>query len=282
VALDGFIGPAHVSTVIGSRPYEFFAEEYRKPVVIAGFEPLDVMQAILMLVRQVNEGRAEVENEFTRAVTPRRQPQGPGADGDVFELRESFEWRGLGEVPRSALRIREAYAAFDAERRFGLDYQPGARPQGLRMRRHPARREAPDRLQAVRHRVHARRTRWAVHGVLRGRLRGALHLRPLPRPRGHAVGAVVVVMLRWLMTALEKSPPAPLYKGGSDSHLDRRVPPFPKAPMRATPEDTDFATLEQPPARIPPCRPKAYARPLDMKHGHVDMSHGAAAARWRS
>jgi hydrogenase expression/formation protein HypD len=68
VPLDGFIGPAHVSTVIGSRPYEFFAEEYGKPVVIAGFEPLDVMQAILMLVRQVNEGRAEVENEFARAV----------------------------------------------------------------------------------------------------------------------------------------------------------------------------------------------------------------------
>src|SRR6185436_4823849 len=67
--LDGFIGPAHVSTVIGSRPYEFFAEEYAKPVVIAGFEPLDVMQAILMLVRQINDGRAEVENEFTRAVT---------------------------------------------------------------------------------------------------------------------------------------------------------------------------------------------------------------------
>ncbi|MCB1940263.1 MAG: hydrogenase formation protein HypD, partial [Rhodocyclaceae bacterium] len=69
VPLDGFIGPAHVSTIIGSRPYAFFAEEYRKPVVIAGFEPLDVMQAIRMLIRQVNEGRAEVENEFTRAVT---------------------------------------------------------------------------------------------------------------------------------------------------------------------------------------------------------------------
>ena len=69
VPLDGFIGPAHVSTVIGTQPYEFFAEEYQRPVVVAGFEPLDVMQAILMLVRQLNEGRAEVENEFTRAVT---------------------------------------------------------------------------------------------------------------------------------------------------------------------------------------------------------------------
>ena len=119
--LDGFIGPAHVSTVIGSRPYEFFAEEYAKPVVIAGFEPLDVMQAILMLVRQINDGRAEVENEFTRAVTRDGNLKAQALVSDVFELRRSFEWRGLGMVPYSALRIREAYGAFDAERRFGLE-----------------------------------------------------------------------------------------------------------------------------------------------------------------
>ncbi|HTP71124.1 MAG TPA: hydrogenase formation protein HypD [Burkholderiaceae bacterium] len=118
--LDGFIGPAHVSTIIGSRPYEFFAEEYRKPVVIAGFEPLDVMQAILMLVRQINEGRAEVENEFTRAVTRDGNLKAQALVSEVFELRRSFEWRGLGVVPYSALRIREAYRAFDAESRFGL------------------------------------------------------------------------------------------------------------------------------------------------------------------
>jgi len=124
VPLDGFIGPAHVSTVIGSRPYEFFAEEYRKPVVIAGFEPLDVMQAILMLVRQVNDGRAEVENEFTRAVTPDGNLKAQNLVSEVFELRRSFEWRGLGEVPYSALKIRERYAQFDAEARYGLTYQP--------------------------------------------------------------------------------------------------------------------------------------------------------------
>ena len=118
--LDGFIGPAHVSTIIGSQPYEFFAEEYRKPVVIAGFEPLDVMQAILMLVRQINEGRAEVENEFTRAVTREGNLKAQARVSEVLELRRSFEWRGLGEVPYSALRIREAFSAFDAERRFGL------------------------------------------------------------------------------------------------------------------------------------------------------------------
>ena len=124
VPLDGFVGPAHVSTVIGSRPYEFFAEEYRKPVVIAGFEPLDVMQAIRMLVRQVNEGRAEVENEFTRAVTPDGNLKAQALVSEVFELRRSFEWRGLGEVPYSALKIRQRYAAFDAERRYGLEYKP--------------------------------------------------------------------------------------------------------------------------------------------------------------
>jgi hydrogenase expression/formation protein HypD len=122
VPLDGFIGPAHVSTVIGSRPYEFFAEEYRKPVVIAGFEPLDVMQAILMLVRQLNEGRAEVENEFTRAVTREGNVKAQKLVAETFELRRSFEWRGLGEVPYSALRLREAFRAWDAEAKFGLAY----------------------------------------------------------------------------------------------------------------------------------------------------------------
>ena len=126
VPIDGFIGPAHVSIVIGSAPYEHFAEEYRKPVVIAGFEPLDVMQAILMLVRQVNEGRAEVENEFTRAVTRDGNLKAQALVSEVLELRPSFEWRGLGEVPYSALKIREPFAAFDAERRFGLTYQPVA------------------------------------------------------------------------------------------------------------------------------------------------------------
>ncbi|MFZ4538236.1 hydrogenase formation protein HypD [Propionivibrio sp.] len=122
VLIDGFIGPAHVSTVIGSRPYECFAGEYRKPVVIAGFEPLDVMQAILMLVRQVNEGRAEVENEFSRAVSREGNRKAQDRVAEVFEMRSEFEWRGLGVLPCSALKIREKYATFDAERRFKLDY----------------------------------------------------------------------------------------------------------------------------------------------------------------
>ncbi len=124
VPLDGFVGPAHVSILIGSAPYEPFAEGERKPVVIAGFEPLDVMQAILMLIRQVNDGRHEVENEFTRAVTREGNAAAQKVVEEVFEHRESFEWRGLGEVADSALRIRPAYARWDAEQRFDLSYQP--------------------------------------------------------------------------------------------------------------------------------------------------------------
>lgn len=122
VPIDGFIGPAHVSTVIGSRPYEPFAARYRKPVVIAGFEPLDVMQAILMLIAQVNDGRAEVENEFSRAVSRDGNKKAQERMAEVFELRPAFEWRGLGTVPESALKIRDCYGAFDAEHRFKTSY----------------------------------------------------------------------------------------------------------------------------------------------------------------
>lgn len=122
VALDGFIGPAHVSTVIGSKPYEVFAADYAKPVVIAGFEPLDVMQAILMLIRQINEGRAEVENEFTRAVTRCGNQKAQAQVAEVFELRDVFEWRGLGSLPHSALKLRPEFAGFDAELKFGSSY----------------------------------------------------------------------------------------------------------------------------------------------------------------
>ncbi|CAA7625721.1 protein required for maturation of hydrogenases [Candidatus Terasakiella magnetica] len=120
VKLDAFIGPAHVSTIIGSRPYEYFAEEYQRPVVIAGFEPLDVMQAVRMLVRQINEGRFEVENEFSRAVTRDGNEKAKSLVAEMFELRRVFEWRGLGLVPYSALRLKEPYAAWDAERRWDV------------------------------------------------------------------------------------------------------------------------------------------------------------------
>jgi hydrogenase expression/formation protein HypD len=118
--VDGFIGPAHVSTIIGTRAYEFVATEYRRPLVIAGFEPLDVLQSILMLVRQINAGEARVENEYTRAVGAEGNRKAQQWMDEVFEVRPSFEWRGLGELPNSALAIRPAFADWDAERRFAV------------------------------------------------------------------------------------------------------------------------------------------------------------------
>ncbi|WJW76392.1 hydrogenase formation protein HypD [Thiohalobacter sp. IOR34] len=119
-AIDGLLGPAHVSAVIGSRPYEPLAQAYRRPLVIAGFEPLDVMQSVLMLIRQLNEGRHEVENEYRRAVSRDGNRKAQACVDEVMEMRADFEWRGLGRLADSALRIRPAWAAFDAERRFEL------------------------------------------------------------------------------------------------------------------------------------------------------------------
>jgi hydrogenase expression/formation protein HypD len=116
--LDGFIGPGHVSTVIGCRPYQFIAGHYRKPVVIAGFEPLDVLQSIVLLLRQFREGRAEVENQYRRAVPHDGNEPALQALDEVFELRTFFEWRGLGFISQSALKIRAEYAQWDTERRF--------------------------------------------------------------------------------------------------------------------------------------------------------------------
>ena len=126
VRVDGFVGPAHVSTVIGTEPYVALAAEFSKPVVIAGFEPLDVVQAILMLVRQVNAGRCEVENQYIRIVKPEGNRIAQRVMAEVFELRDSFEWRGLGELPKSALRIRDTYARYDAEQRFDIATRPAA------------------------------------------------------------------------------------------------------------------------------------------------------------
>jgi hydrogenase expression/formation protein HypD len=124
VSIDAFLGPSHVSSVIGSKPYEYFAREYKRPVVIAGFEPLDVMQATLMAIRQLNEGRHVVENQYVRVVTRDGNMKAQKLVDEVLELRSSFEWRGLGEVPDSALRIREVYRDFDAERRFDVTTKP--------------------------------------------------------------------------------------------------------------------------------------------------------------
>src|SRR5579875_2378003 len=122
--LDGFIGPGHVSTIVGGRPFEFIPADYGKPVVIAGFEPLDILQAIAMILRQLNQGRCRVENQYTRVVPYEGNRRALEVMAEVFELRPHFEWRGLGFISHRGLRLSEAYAEFDAERRFSV---PGVR-----------------------------------------------------------------------------------------------------------------------------------------------------------
>ncbi|MET9069532.1 hydrogenase formation protein HypD [Streptosporangium sandarakinum] len=122
--LDGFVGPGHVSAVIGCRPYGFIARDYGKPLVVAGFEPLDVLQTVLRLLEQLAAGRAEVENQYTRVVPWDGNARALDVINEVMEPRPYFEWRGLGFISSSALAMRERYADFDAERIFDL---PGVR-----------------------------------------------------------------------------------------------------------------------------------------------------------
>ncbi len=118
--LDGFLGPGHVSMVIGTSPYEFIARQYGKPIVVAGFEPLDILQSIWMLLGQLAEGRCEVENQYARAVPAAGNARSLAAVAQVFELREFFEWRGLGSIDHSGVRLRARFHGFDAERRFAV------------------------------------------------------------------------------------------------------------------------------------------------------------------
>jgi hydrogenase expression/formation protein HypD len=122
--LDGFLGPGHVSMVIGTRPYEFVPMLYARPLVVAGFEPLDVLQSIWMVLKQIAEGRQEVENQYNRVAPRDGNAAALAAIARVFELREFFEWRGLGSIDHSGVRIRQAYARFDAEKKFAV---PAAR-----------------------------------------------------------------------------------------------------------------------------------------------------------
>jgi hydrogenase expression/formation protein HypD len=116
--LDGFLGPGHVSMVIGTAPYEFIANFYNKPMVVAGFEPLDILQSIWMVLKQIKEGRAEIENQYARVVPQDGNAAALRAVSRVYELREFFEWRGLGSIDHSGVRLRGEYKQFDAERKF--------------------------------------------------------------------------------------------------------------------------------------------------------------------
>ena len=122
--LDAFIGPGHVSTVIGCRPYEWIAKSGNKPVAVSGFEPLDILQSIVMVLRQLRANEAKIENQYKRVVPWEGNHAALRAMADVFELRPYFEWRGLGFISQSALRIRDSYAEWDAEQCFEV---PGVR-----------------------------------------------------------------------------------------------------------------------------------------------------------
>jgi hydrogenase expression/formation protein HypD len=122
--LAGFLGPGHVCMVIGMRPFTFIARSYDKPVVIAGFEPLDIIQSIYMVIKQLSEGRREVENQYARVVRPEGNLKALEAMGETMELRPFFEWRGLGFINHSALKLRPEFAGWDAEQRFEV---PGIR-----------------------------------------------------------------------------------------------------------------------------------------------------------
>lgn len=122
--LDGFLAPGHVCMVIGMPPFNFIAQDRHKPVVLSGFEPLDIMQSIYMVVKQINEGRSEVENQYTRVVRPEGNPKGLEVMDRTMELRPFFEWRGLGTIANSALKLRPEFAEWDAELRFEV---PGVR-----------------------------------------------------------------------------------------------------------------------------------------------------------
>ena len=129
--LDALILPGHVSTIIGAEPYRFLAEKYGIPGVITGFEPVDVLQGIAMLVRQLHEGRAEIEIAYARGVMPEGNPVALAAINEVFETCTAT-WRGLGDIPGSGYRIRDEFANFDAVRRFEPDVEPTRDPKGCR------------------------------------------------------------------------------------------------------------------------------------------------------
>ncbi len=127
--IDGFLGPGHVAMVTGTAPYRFIAEHYRRPMVISGFEPLDVLQSLWMVLKQIKDGRCRIENQYRRVVADDGNRQAREAVDRIFALRDFFEWRGLGSIDRSGVRIRDDYARFDAERRFPVPNLTIADPQ---------------------------------------------------------------------------------------------------------------------------------------------------------
>ena len=176
--LDGFLGPGHVSTVIGCRPYEFIARDYGKPVVVAGFEPLDILQSIYMLMLQLSRGESTVENQYSRVVPWNGNTVALKAIGQTMELRPYFEWRGLGFISHSALKVRRAVRQVRRRAAVLGARRAGRRPEGVPVRRGPQGRAQTLGVQGLRDRVHPGDADRHLHGVARGRVRRLLQLRP--------------------------------------------------------------------------------------------------------
>ncbi len=117
-SIDGFVAPGHVSMVVGEEPFDYIANRYQKPLVITGFEPLDILQSIIMLLLQLKDGRAQMQNQYARVVLKQGNHPGLSAMAKVFELRDKFEWRGLGSIDQSGVKIKDEFARYDAERKF--------------------------------------------------------------------------------------------------------------------------------------------------------------------
>ncbi|MFC1883282.1 hydrogenase formation protein HypD [Thermodesulfobacteriota bacterium] len=129
LAVDGFICPGHVTTIIGTSAYERVAEEYEIPCVVIGFEPVDILQGLLMLVKQIEEGRSDVEIQYVRGASAEGNPGAVKVMGKVFEPCDS-KWRGLGMIPGSGLSIRTEYSTYDAGKKFDIDVPPAKEPPG--------------------------------------------------------------------------------------------------------------------------------------------------------
>jgi hydrogenase expression/formation protein HypD len=170
LTLDGFLGPRHVSMVIGTAPYRFIAEHYQKPIVVAGFEPLDILQSLAMVLRQLAEGRCAVENQYRRVVPEAGNGPGLAAISRVFELREFFEWRGLGSTDHSGVRVRNSYARYDAERKFSLPGLKIADPKACQCGEVLKGVIKPWQCKVFWWCLHARNTAWCIDGVERGSL----------------------------------------------------------------------------------------------------------------
>ena len=168
--LDGFLGPGHVSMVIGNSSYRFIAEHYKRPLVVAGFEPLDILHAIWMVLKQIDEGRTEIENQYNRVVPDGGNKVALDAIGRVFELREFFEWRGLGSIDHSGVRMRESYARFDAERKFSVPALEDRRSKVVPVRRGAQRGHQALGLQGLWRSLYAGDTAGCLDGLFRRRL----------------------------------------------------------------------------------------------------------------